>query len=169
MVDQEGAGEHDQEAQHRNAAYRHRDLRIVDLPHHGRDRAPLPEHQGEREAREQHIGASLHRLRDELRPPFLELPARHDAVLDGEYRHQNEVDDGRFHRRPGRAAVEGFRNHQAGYEADGAEKRHEKHEIGDDSVQKCDYPGYWMAPGVRAEYLRLGHNILRSDDPDDRP
>ena len=53
----------------------------------------------------------------------------------------------RFHRRHGRAGVDGLRHHQAGYEADGVEKGDEEHEIGEDSVQKRDYSADWIAPG----------------------
>ncbi len=43
MVDEERAGQHGQPANQRQAGYHHGDLRIVDLPDHGRNRTPLPE------------------------------------------------------------------------------------------------------------------------------
>jgi hypothetical protein len=84
MVDQERAGQHDQPADEGQRHHCDRELRILDLPDDRRHRTPLPEQQVEGEACEQHIGAAFDRFRHELRPPLLELPARHHAVLNGE-------------------------------------------------------------------------------------
>src|SRR6266545_1782947 len=56
MVDQERAEQDEQPADERQAHHRHGKLRVGDLPDHRRDRAPLPEQQHEREARQQDIG-----------------------------------------------------------------------------------------------------------------
>jgi hypothetical protein len=63
-------------------------LGISDLPDRTRDCAPLPEQQDQREACQQNIDAAFDRLWDIPRPPLLELPARHQAMLDGEQRHK---------------------------------------------------------------------------------
>ena len=49
----------------------------------------------ERQAREQHIGRALDRLRHEPCPPALERRPRHDAVLNGKQPEQQGVDDQR--------------------------------------------------------------------------
>jgi hypothetical protein len=73
---------------------------------------------------------------------LLELSARHQAVLHGEQRQQQQVDDERFGCRRLRAGVDGLWHHQAGYEADGIKNCTEKREIGDQSVQKTNESEY---------------------------
>ena len=91
MIDQEGAGQNDQPAYQRQAYQRGRHAGILDVPDNSRHRPPLPAQQGKRKGCEQHVGAALDRFRHELRPPFLELATRHNAVLDRKQRHQKHI------------------------------------------------------------------------------
>ena len=68
----------------------------------------------------------------------LNCVARHHAVLDGEQRHQQQVDDQRFGERRAVPLSMVFGTDEAGDEADGVEKGDEEHEIGDDAVEECD-------------------------------
>ena len=110
------------------------------MPNDGRDRAPLPEQQGERQAGEQHIGAAFDRFRHVSRPPVLELSARHDAVLHGEQRHQENVHDERFSRCRAGACIDRLWHYQVRYEADGVKECKEEYEIGGEAIEKCDEP-----------------------------
>jgi hypothetical protein len=80
---------------------------------HRRDWAPLPEQQDEYKTGEKHIGRPLDRFGDVLGPPLLELLARHDAVLNGEQRHQQNVDDERSESRIGRSRIDCLRYNAA--------------------------------------------------------
>ncbi len=142
MVDQEGRGQHQKPADKRQAHNGVCRRRIGDVPDHCRDRPPLPEQQDECEAREQHVGAALDRLRNVLRPPLLEPWPRHRAVLHGKQRHQQEIDDERFRQRHGRTGVDGLRHDQTFDEADGIEKREKEHDIGCEPVEKCSDLGH---------------------------
>src|SRR5580704_5092787 len=124
-------------------------------------RTPLPEQQDELQAREQHIGAALHRSGHILRPPSLELLARHQTVLHREQGHQQEIDGERFSDRGGRAVVDRLWHHEICHEADGIEKCSEKHQIGDKPVKKCGDFEYSISRYVWANGLSLGHNLLQ--------
>ena len=106
------------------------------MPNHGRHRAPLPQQKRQRQARQQYISGALDRRRHELRPPSLELLARHDAVLQGEHRQQRQVDDDGCQGRRGDPGINGRWHDHAFDEADGVEKGGEKHRIGDQPVQE---------------------------------
>ena len=96
MIDQERAGQNDHPAEQRQADQPAGHVCILDMPHHRRHRPPLPAQQRQRQRRKQHVGRALDRFRHEPRPPFLELAARHHAVLDRKQRHQQQVDDHGF-------------------------------------------------------------------------
>src|SRR4030081_2843151 len=161
MVDQECAGEHDHPAKERQPSHRRGHLRIVDLPDLSRYRTPLPKQQHKREAREQHEGTAFDRFRHELRPPLLELLARHHTVLNGEDGHQEKVDDERLGHRHDRSAVDGLWHHEARDEADGIEAGDEKWDVGCESVQKGDETAHGTSY-VLADRLDLSHGLLRS-------
>src|SRR5262249_36134262 len=94
-----------------------------------RDWAPLPEQQDEREACQQNIDAAFNRLRHIPRPPLLELPARHQAVLDCEQRHKQQIDYCCFAQRNNLAAVDGLWNDEPLDETNGVEERDKEYEI----------------------------------------
>jgi hypothetical protein len=52
---------------------------------------PFFQQEAEEDVGREHIRAALNRFRHVLRPPLLELPARHQAVLHGEQRHQHWI------------------------------------------------------------------------------
>jgi hypothetical protein len=114
---------------------------------------PLPEQQHERETREQHVGAALDRLGHVLRPPLLELPARHHTMLDGEQRHQQHVDDQRFDQRRRRARVDGLGHHQPSDETNGVENGAEKNQVRKDAVKECEQSCHGSSPRMRDRAL----------------
>ncbi|MGY4499051.1 hypothetical protein ACVWYH_002982 [Bradyrhizobium sp. GM24.11] len=74
----------------------------------------------------------------ELRPPRLEALARHHTVLNGEQRHQQQIDDHGFGGRRVGPGVDGLRHHQPHHKADRVDNRNEKNEIRRNSVKKGD-------------------------------
>jgi hypothetical protein len=57
-----------------------------------------------------------------MRPPLLELLARHPAVLNREDADREQVEGGRFHRRRDGPGVNGIRHRNARHEADGVNR-----------------------------------------------
>ena len=109
-------------------------------------RPPLPVEQQQRQAREQHIGRALDRLRHEPRPPALERRPRHDAVLDGKQPEKQGVDDQRRTERPGFAAVDGLGHRQIADEGDGVEERAEEDEIDQATVENSSDTAHGVSP-----------------------
>src|SRR5438105_3064386 len=84
VVYEERADEHQRPAEEEERPQNVIPHRVLNVPHHVRQRSPLPEEQYEREARKQNVCAALDRLRHVPSPPALEPRSRHHAMLDGE-------------------------------------------------------------------------------------
>src|SRR3546814_10907692 len=66
---------------------------MFDGPHGLRDRPPECEQDQKRDAGEQHIDASFHRLRHDSGPAALEALSRHDRMLKAQEADQPQIDD----------------------------------------------------------------------------
>jgi hypothetical protein len=84
-------------------------------------------------------------------------------VLNGEDRHQHQVDDERLRRRSCRSAIDGLWHDEIFNKADGVEESDEKYAIGHDAIEEPDDPSDDIALSLRIRILNnLGHNLLRS-------
>jgi hypothetical protein len=106
----------------------------------------LPEQEEQRQAARQHVGAALHRWRNDTGPHPLERGPRHDAVLHGEQAEQSQVDEQRPPERSDRRPVEGLRHYQVTDEACGVEERSEEDGVRDDAVSERDDPSHDLSP-----------------------
>jgi hypothetical protein len=163
VIDQERADKNKDPTEQTDAQKRGGELRVIHLPHHCRERPPLPEQEKKREASEQHVGAALNRFRYVLCPPLLELLARHHAVLRGEQRHQKKVNCDRLCCRRFQTGVDGLWYDKAGNEADGIEDCGEKREIGDKPIEERNEFHEAAFRDARANGLELGHDRLRQE------
>ncbi|MNG16563.1 hypothetical protein D3C84_1004910 [compost metagenome] len=106
MVDQEGTVEHQQPAKGERRIEQPATDGIFHRPQHAPDRLPVAEQQDQRQAGKQHIRAALRRLGHQADPPTLEHRPRHQAVLHGECRQQQDIDGQGLQRRQSGRAVE---------------------------------------------------------------
>jgi hypothetical protein len=88
------------------------------------------------------------------------LLARHDAVLHGEERQQQQIDEERFSQRPSRSGVDDLGHHQAFDKADGIEKGEEEDDISDEATEKRGESAQLRPLPHRA--LNQGHGTLQS-------
>src|SRR3546814_10464722 len=70
---------------------------MFDGPHGLRDRPPECEQDQKRDAGEQHIDASFHRLRHDSGPAALEALSRHDRMLKAKEADQPQIDRSEEH------------------------------------------------------------------------
>src|SRR2546428_2314831 len=129
MVDEEGADQHDAKAHQGESLQRDADLRRLDVPHDSTDGLPVPEEQDQRQAGEEHVRAALDGWRNDLRPHLLEALPRHHAVLDGEHREQDGIDDERLAQRSGGRRIDGPWHEQVIDESDRVEERAEENQV----------------------------------------
>jgi len=92
MIDEEGDDEHGQPAERECRPEYGLADGVLDRPDLDADRALLRDHEHEGEARRKHIGGTLDRRWNDLRPARLEPAPRHDTVLDRNDREQQAVD-----------------------------------------------------------------------------
>src|SRR5215471_10907013 len=85
----------------------------------------------------QNIGATFDRLRHIPRPPLLESPPRHDAVLHCKQRHQRKIDCYRCAQRIDHTAVDRLRNDKAADKPDRVEKRDQEYKISCKTEDEC--------------------------------
>src|SRR3989475_9023723 len=129
MVDEEGADQHDAKAHQGESLQRDADLRRLEVPHDSTDGLPVPEEQDQRQAGEEHVRAALDGWRNDLRPHLLEALPRHHAVLDGEHREQDGIDDERLAQRSGGRRIDGPWHEQVIDESDRVEERAEENQV----------------------------------------
>src|SRR5262249_27061507 len=105
VVEEEGRDDGDQPAEVRQAHERRLRRPTRRRPdERRRDRAPPPEEEREQETGREHVAAALGGRGDDARPPALEARPRHDAVLHGEEREEQRVDEHGLAERRRRAA-----------------------------------------------------------------
>src|SRR5712692_2917774 len=109
---------------------------------------PLPEEQDEKQTGQQHIGAALDGMGNQLRPPPLEPLPCHHAVLDGEKPQEERVDQKRREGELTTAGIDRLRNENVGDKTDCVKESQKEDEVRDDPVEKrCD-PGHLGASSL---------------------
>jgi hypothetical protein len=112
----------------------------MDRPHNSVDRAPLPEHQGERRAGGEHVGAPFERCAHQA-SPALEPPTSHHAVLRREQPEQSSVDRDRSGGvRSVRTAVDGVRDPDVGEKGDGIQRDGDEADVSNAALEDGDDP-----------------------------
>src|SRR5260370_17141287 len=94
MVNQERRDQNDQPSEPEQSLQHKPPRRVLHVPRNTRqsDWAPLPEHQQQNQASDQHVGAAFEQRRHGLSPSALEPRSSHYTVLDREQTQQERLD-----------------------------------------------------------------------------